>query len=108
RLVGQEAVRDVAVGMRDREADGVVGVGDGVELLVAVFDPEQNLGGIDFVRRRYFDGLEAALERTVFFDGLAIFARGGSADALDFPAGQCGLQDVGGIERTLGRSGSDQ
>ena len=40
-LVRKEAIRDIAVRVRNREIDGVVGVGDGVELLVAVFDPEQ-------------------------------------------------------------------
>ena len=85
-LVGQEAVWDVAVRMRDREVDGVVGVGDGVEFLVAIFDAEQNLDGVDFVRRRNFHGLEAALERTVFLDRLAIFAGRGGADALNFAA----------------------
>ena len=87
-LVGQEAVRDVAVRMRDREVDGVVGVGDGVELLVAVLDAEQNLDRVGLVRRRNFDGLEAALERTVLFDRLAILAGRGGADALNFAARQ--------------------
>ena len=40
-LVRKEAVRNIAVRMRYREVDGLVGVGDGVELLVAVFDSEQ-------------------------------------------------------------------
>src|SRR5437899_2698194 len=62
RLVRQEAVRNVAVGMRYREVDRVVGVGDGVELLVAILNPEQNLGGVDFGRRRNLDRLETALE----------------------------------------------
>src|SRR4029077_20677423 len=48
RLVRQKAVRYVTVRMRDRERNSVVGVGDGVELLVPVLDPEQNLGGVDF------------------------------------------------------------
>src|SRR5579862_7189409 len=107
-LVGQEAVRDVAVRMRDREVDGVVGVGDGVKLLVAVFDPEQNFDCVRLIRRRNFNGLEAALERTVLFDRLAILAGRGGADALNLSAGKRGLQDVGRVERTLGRSGSDQ
>src|SRR6266700_5822398 len=88
--------------MRDRESDRVVGVGDGVKLLVALLDAEENLGRVDFVRRRNFDGLEAALERTVFLDGLAILARRGGSDALNFAARQSRLQDVGRIEGTLG------
>ena len=73
-LIGQEAVRNIASGMRYSEVDGVVGVSDRVELLVAVLNAEQNLGGIAFIRRRNLDGLETALERTVFFDRLAILA----------------------------------
>src|SRR5882762_5613258 len=107
-LVGQKAVWNVAVRMRDRESDRVVGVGDGVKLLVALLDAEQNLGGIGFVRGRNLDRLEAALERTVFLDGLAIFARRGGADALNFAARQSRLQNVGGIERTLGGTRSNK
>ena len=49
--------------MRNREVDSVVGVSDRVELLVAVLNAEQNLGGIAFIRRRNLDGLETALQR---------------------------------------------
>src|SRR6266436_7055869 len=73
RLVRQEAVRNVAVRVRYCEVDGLVGVSDGVELLVPVFDPKQNLGGVGFVRRRNFHSLEAALQRPVFLDRLAVF-----------------------------------
>ena len=85
-LVRQEAVRNVAVGMRDREVDGFVGVSDRVEFLVTVLDAEQDLDCVDFVRRRNFDCLEAALERAIFFDRLAVFARRCRADALNLAA----------------------
>src|SRR5207302_936535 len=100
-LVRKEAVRDVAIRMRDREVDGLVGIRDGMELLVAVFDPEQNLDCVDLVRRRNLDGLESAFERTVFLDRLPVFARGRCTNALNLPARQRGLQDVGGIERSF-------
>src|SRR3989442_12695943 len=96
-LIGQEAVRNIASGMRYSEVDGVVGVSDRVELLVAVLNAEQNLGGIAFIRRRNLDGLETALERTVFFDRLAILARRGRADTLNFTARQSRFQDVGRV-----------
>ena len=51
-LVGQEAVRNIAVRSVDRGFDGFVGVADRVELLVAVFDAEQDLDGVGFVGRR--------------------------------------------------------
>src|ERR1039458_2123416 len=90
-LVWKETVGYVAARVRDREVDGVVGVGDGVEFLVAILDAEQNLDRIGLVRRRNFHGLEAALERTVLLDGLAIFARRGGANALDFATRYGGL-----------------
>ncbi len=108
RLVGQEAVGDVAVGVRDRVVDRLLGIGDGVELLVAVLDAVDDLDRVLFVGRRDFDRLEAALERAVFLDRLAVFAGSGGADALDLAAGERRLEDVGGVERTFRRSGADQ
>ena len=55
-----------------------------------------------------FDGLEAALERAVLLDRLAVLAGRGRADALDFAARQRRLQDVGGVERTFRRTGAHQ
>ena len=62
RLVRQEAIRDVAIRMRDREIDGIVGVSDRVELFVAVLDPEDDLGCVSFVRRRNFHCLETPFQ----------------------------------------------
>ena len=107
-LVGKEAVRNIAVRMRHGEVDSVVGVGDGVELLIALFDSEQNLDRIRLVGRRNLDGLEAAFERAILFDRLAIFGGRGCADALNLAARKGRLQNVGGIERAFGRSGSDK
>ena len=94
--------------MRDRELDRFVGVADRVELLVAVLDAEQDLDRVRFVRRRNLHGLEAAFERAVLLDRLAIFARRGCADALDLAARERRLQDVGGVERTFGRARAHQ
>ena len=107
-LVRQEAVRNEAAGGEDGGFDRIVGVGDGVELLVALLDAEQDLDGIGFVRRRHLHGLEAALERAVLLDRLAEFGRRGGADALDLAARQRRLQDVGGVERAFGRTGAHQ
>src|SRR5246127_4797031 len=85
-LVGQEAVGDVAVGMRHREIDGLVGVGNRVKFFVTIFDAEQNLDRVRLVRRRNFHSLEPALERAIFLDRLAVFAGRGGSDALDFAA----------------------
>ena len=107
-LVRQEAVRNEARRRVDRVLDRLVGVRHGVEFLVALLDAEQNADGVVFVRRRNLHGLEAALERTVLLDGLAVLGRRRRADALDFAARQRRLQDIGGVERAFGRSRADQ
>src|ERR1700692_2263611 len=85
-LVWQETIWNIAVRMRDGKIDGVVGVGDGVKFFVALFYAEENFDGIGLVRRRDFHGLEAALERAIFFDRLAVFSGRGCAGALNFAA----------------------
>ena len=107
-LSGRKRSGNVAVGVRDREFDRLVGVGDGVELLVAFLDAEQDLDGVGFVRRRNFDGLEAAFERAILLDRLAVLGRRGGADALNLAARKRGLQDVGGVERTFRRTRAHQ
>ena len=67
-LIRQKAIRDVAVGVRHREVDRIVGVSDGVKLFVTILDPKQNLGGVALSWRRNLHSLEAALERTIFLD----------------------------------------
>ena len=107
-LVGQEAVGNVAARVRDGEVDRIVGVADRVELLVAVLDAHDDPDRVFFVGRRDLDGLEAAFERAVLLDRLAILGRRGCADALYFAAGERRLEDVRGVERTLSRSGADE
>src|ERR1051326_3338599 len=94
--------------MRDREVYCLVGIGDRVELLVAILDPEQNLNSLSLVGRRNFDCLEAALNGTIFLNRLAVFAGSGGADTLNLAPGERGLQDVGGVERAFRGPGSDQ
>ena len=79
-----------------------------MEFLVAVLDAVENLDRVVLVGRRNLDGLEAALQRAVLLDGLAVLAGGGGADALDFAARQRRLQDVGGVERSFGRTRAHQ
>src|SRR6185503_17262662 len=88
--------------------DRIVGVGDGVELLVTVLNSEKNLGRIRLVGRRNLHGLEAPLEGTVFFDRLAIFPRSGCSNALNLAARKSRLEDVGCVKRTFCRSGAHQ
>src|SRR6202790_4592681 len=75
-----------------------------MKFFVAFFYAEENLDGVRFVRRRNFYRLEAALERPVFFNRLAVFRGRGCADALNLAARQGWLQYVGGVQRAFRRS----
>src|SRR5947209_2574906 len=90
-LVWQEAIWNVAVRVRDGEVDCIVGVSDRVKFLVTIFDSEQNFRRVTLIWRRNFHCLKTALERTVFLDRLAILARSGRANALDFATRKRGL-----------------
>ena len=106
-LVGQEAVGDVAVGKLDRGLDGLVGELGLVMVLVfraeALEDQDRLLDG----RRLDLDRLEAAFQRGVLLDVLAVFVERGGADALQFAAAQGGLDDVRGVHRAFGGAGAD-
>ena len=53
-------------------------------------------------------GLEAALERGVLFDVLAVFVERCRADDLNFAARERGLEDIGGVHRALGVARADE
>ena len=107
-FVGQEAIRDVA--MRERgggdergvlDADAVV---DFVTLLESAQDGD---GGFD-ARLGDLHGLEAAFERGVFFDVLAVLVERGGADATEFAAGELGLEHVRGVSGAFGLARADE
>ncbi len=52
--------------------------------------------------------LEAALQRRVLFDMLAIFVQRGRADAMQFAARKGWLEQVGGVHRALALARADQ
>ena len=108
RLVGQEAVGDVAVRLVDRRLDRLARVLDVMEALVAILDAEQDVDRLALARRIDLDRLEAALERAILLDVLAVFGRRRRADAANLAARQRRLEDVGGVERAFGRSRADQ
>ena len=85
-LVRQEAVRDVPIREIHCVADGFFRIADRMKFFVAVADALQHANRFVFVRRRDFHSLEPPLERPVFFDRLAVFARRRRADALNFAA----------------------
>ena len=53
------------------------------------------------------DRLEAALERGVLLDVLAVLVEGGRADAVELAAGEHGLEQVAGVHRALGLARAD-
>ena len=70
RLVGQEAVGDVAVRLIHGRFDRFARVLDVVERLVAILHAEQDLDRLALSRRIHLDRLEAALERSILLDVL--------------------------------------
>src|SRR6185503_13125402 len=107
RLVGQEAIGDVAVRehrggdqRRVLELDAVV---DLVALAQAAQDADRVLDG----RLADHHRLEAALERGVLLDVLAVLVERGRADGVQLAAGQHRLEHVGRVHRPLRRAGPD-
>ena len=79
-----------------------------MERLVPVLDAEQHVDRLALARRIDLDRLEAALERTILLDVLPVLRRRRRADAANLAARERRLQDVGGVQRSLGRSRADQ
>ena len=107
RLVGQEAVGDVAV--REHGRGDQRGVLDAhlVVLLVALAQAAQDRDGV--LDRRLVDEhrLEAALQRGVLLDVLAVLVERGRADAVQLAAREHRLEHVRGVHRALGRARAD-
>src|SRR5205823_3088364 len=76
--------------------------------LVAVAQAAQDLHGV--LDRRLLDAdlLEAALERCVALQVLAVLVERGRADRLQLAAGERRLQDRGGVDRALGGTRADE
>jgi hypothetical protein len=100
-LVGQLAVGDVAVGELRRGLEGLVGDVDLVVGLVAVAQALEDLHGL--VRRRlvHADLLEAALQRAVALEVLAVLVERRRADRLQLPAREGRLEDGRSVDRAL-------
>ena len=107
-FVGQEAVGDVAMRQGGRGHDGRVLDAHAVMHFVAFFQAAQNGDRVFDVRLAHEDDLEAAFERGIFLDVLAILVERGGADGAQFAAGQRRLQHVGGVNRAFGRARAHQ
>ncbi len=108
RLVGQEAVGDVADRQLGGGLDGFVGDRDLVVLLVALADAHEDLDRLLERRLLDHDRLEAALEGGVALDVLAVLVERRRADALELAAGERRLEDVRGVDRAFGSAGADE
>ncbi len=77
-------------------------------LLVAVAQALEDLDGL--VDRRLVDAdlLEAALERRVALEVLAVLVERGRADRLQLAARERRLEDRGRVDRALGGAGADE
>ena len=107
RLVGQEAVGDVAVRQRGRGDDRRVLDAHAVVDLVALLQPAQDRDRVLDARLVDEDGLEAALQRGVLLDVLAVLVERGRADRAQLAAGEHRLEQVGGVDGALGGAGAD-
>ena len=107
RLVGQEAVGDVAVAERRRRDERRVLDPHVVVDLVALLEPAQDRDRV--LDRRLADehGLEAPLERRVLLDVLAVLVERGRADRAQLPAREHRLEHVAGVHRALGGARAD-
>src|SRR3954447_16957485 len=107
RLVGEEAVGDVAVRQRRRgdergvlDADAMV---DLEALAQAAEDRDRVLDG----RLVDDDGLEAALERSVLLDVPAVLVERGGPDAVQLAAREHGLEHVARVHGALSGARAD-
>ena len=108
RLVRQLAVGDVAGRQIHRGADGFVGVLQAVEFLEIRLEAHHDLDRVFDRRLDHVDLLEAAGERPVLLEVLAVFLVGCRAHAAQRARLKRRLQQVGRIHRAAGRrAGAD-
>ena len=107
RLVGQEAVGDVAVGEHGRGDERGVADADAVVGLVALLQAAEDRDRVRDGRLADEDRLEAALERRVLLDVLAVLVERGRADGAELAAREHRLQHVRRVDGALGRAGAD-
>ena len=108
RLVGQEAVGDVAAGEFAGGLQRLVGDLHLVVLLVAVAQALEDLDGLVDRRLLHADLLKAALQRGVALEVLAVLVERRRADRLQLAARERRLEDRGGVDRALGGAGADE
>ena len=96
-LVRQETFADIPVGQRCGSDKGRILDADAMMHFIPFLQASQDRDRVLHTRFLDENGLEAALQGTVFFDIFAVLVDGRRTDAAQFPAGQHRLQDVAGI-----------
>ena len=107
RLVRQLAVGDVAVGEHRGGDERGVADANAVVRLVALLEAAEDGDRVRDGRLADEDRLEAALERGVLLDVLAVLVERRRADAAQLAAREHRLQHVGRVDGALGRAGAD-
>ena len=107
RLVGQEAVADVAVGERGGGHQRVVGDPHAVVHLVLLLEPAQDGDGVGHAGLAHQHGLEPPLERRVLLDVLPVLVERRGADDVELAPGERRLEHVARVHRALGGAGAD-
>src|SRR3954463_5653988 len=108
RLVGQEAVGDVAVRQLGGRLQRLLGDVDLVVRLVAVAQALEDLHGLLGRRLVDRDLLEAALQGGVALEVLAVLVERGRAHGLQLAARKRRLEDRGGVDRALRGTRADE
>ena len=96
-LVRQEAARQIAVGELGCGFHGLFRIMNLVVFLILGLDAGQNLDGILHGGFPHLHLLEAAFQGGVLLNVLSVLIERGGAYGLELPAGEGGLDDVGGV-----------
>ncbi len=107
RLVGEEAVGDVAVAEHGGRDERRVADANAVVRLVALLQAAQDRDRVCDRRLADEDRREPPLERCVLLDVLAVLVERRRADAAQLAARQHRLEQVRCVDRALGRAGAD-
>ena len=106
-LVRQEAVGDVAIAQGGGGDDGTVLNAHAVMDFVALLQTAQDGDGVFNAWFADFHGLEATLQRWVFFDVFAVFVEGSCANAAQFTTGELRLEEIARIHGTFAFASAD-
>ncbi len=107
-LVREETVRDVAVGEVRGSYQGLVGDRHLVVLLVPVAKSSQDLDRVCQRRLLDLDRLEPPFEGGVLLEMLSVLVERSRTYRLELAAGKHRLEDRGGVDGTLCRTGADE